>query len=79
MNVKIGLTAATSYLGKRDLESANIQKNITEQRIEFEKKIDWSKILNRDPFSCALSLICQLSAGVERNSEEANNIYEFIT
>lgn len=48
------------------------------EKIEFEKKIDWNNVLNRDPFSCALSLVCQLSAGAEKKNIEANNIYEFI-
>lgn len=72
-------TAATALFGKRDVGSANQQLNITEQRIEFEQNIDWDKILRRDPFNCALSLICQLSAGAAKDNEEANRIYEFIT
>lgn len=70
--------SVTSIFGKRDLEDANRQLNVTEQRIEFEEKIDWDEILQRDPFNCALSLICQLSAGAEKNNEEANRIYEFV-
>ncbi|KAL7018396.1 hypothetical protein ACKWTF_010736 [Chironomus riparius] len=69
--------AARLLLGKRDL--TNLSRNITKEEIEFEEKIDWDKILNRDPFSCALSLVCQLSAGAERKNDEANAIYEFIT
>lgn len=53
--------------------------NVTAQRIEFEKKIEWDKILRRDPFSCALSLVCQLSAGAEKSNDDANKIYEFLT
>lgn len=65
--------------GKRDLDSVDRQLNITKQEIEFEQKIDWEKILKRDPFKCALSLVCQLSAGADKKSEEANGIYEFIS
>lgn len=71
-------SSVTSLFGKRDLEDASSQLNVTEQRIEFEEKIDWDKIMRRDPFNCALSLICQLSAGAEKNNEEANRIYEFV-
>lgn len=70
---------ATALFGKRDVDSANRLANITEQEIEFERKIDWNKILSRDPFNCALSLICQLSAGAQKDNEEANRIYEFIS
>lgn len=54
-------------------------RNITQEEIEFEEKIDWNKVLNRDPLNCVLSLICQLSAGAEKNTTEANAIYELIT
>jgi len=64
-------------LGKRDL--TNLSRNVTKDEIEFEEKIDWDTVLKRDPFSCALSLICQLAAGAERKDDEANAIYEFIT
>jgi hypothetical protein len=64
-------------LGKRDITNAN--RNITKEEIEFEQKIDWDNVLKRDPFSCALSLVCQLSAGAEKKNEEANNIYEFLS
>lgn len=47
--------------------------------IDFEAKIEWDKVLRRDPFNCALSLVCQLSAGAAKDNEEANRIYEFIT
>lgn len=70
---------ATALFGKRDVDSASLRANITKQEIEFERKIDWNKILSRDPFNCALSLICQLSAGAEKNNEEANRIYGFIS
>ncbi|CRK91929.1 CLUMA_CG005547, isoform A [Clunio marinus] len=70
---------ASTLFGKRDLDDANRRANITDLEIEFEKKIDWNNILSKDPFNCALSLICQLSAGAEKNNNEANQIYEFIT
>ncbi|XP_070506035.1 uncharacterized protein [Chironomus tepperi] len=69
--------AARLLLGKRDL--TDLSRNVTKDEIEFEEKIDWDKILDRDPFSCALSLVCQLVAGAERKDDEANAIYEFIT
>lgn len=80
MKIQAGSRAAASFLlGKRDVESVERQVNITKEEIEFEEKIEWNKILNRDPFSCALSLFCQLAAGAAKNNEEANRIYEFIT
>lgn len=69
----------TGAFGKRDVDGMNPNLNITEKEVEFELKIEWNKVLSRDPFNCALSLICQLSAGAEKNNEEANRIYEFIT
>ena len=73
-------TSSTGGLfGKRDVGDANLQQNITQMEIEFEQKIDWNKILRRDPFNCALSLVCQLSAGAEKKNDDANRIYEFIT
>jgi hypothetical protein len=56
-----------------------LKANVTKQEIEFEKKIEWNKVLARDPFSCALSLVCQLAAGAAKNDEEANKIFEFIS
>jgi hypothetical protein len=64
-------------LGKRDVSIAS--RNVTKEVIEFEKNIDWENVLSNDPFSCALSLVCQLSAGAEKHNEESNNIYEFIS
>lgn len=61
------------------MESADKQLNITQQEIEFEQKIEWNKVLTRDPFNCALSLVCQLAAGAAKGNEEANKIYEFIS
>jgi hypothetical protein len=66
-------------LGKRDVEDVDRFVNITKEEVEFEQKIDWDKILRRDPFNCALSLVCQLAAGAEKDNEEANRIYEFIS
>lgn len=80
--MKLISRAASSFLGnlgKRDAESADKWDNVTKQRTEFEDKIDWDKILQRDPFSCALSIVCQLSAGAEKNNEEAERIYEFLS
>ena len=75
--------AGSAIFGKRDVEAAELREelklNITKQEIEFEQKIEWNKILSRDPFSCALSLVCQLAAGAAKDNEEANRIYEFIT
>lgn len=72
-------TAAKFLLGKRDLDNIDVRANITKQEIDFEEKIEWDKVLRRDPFNCALSLVCQLSAGASKDNEEANRIYEFIT
>lgn len=44
----------------------------------MEEKIDWDNILNKDPLKCALSLVCQLAAGAEKENNDANQIYEFI-
>lgn len=65
--------------GKRDVDNIELQQNITKMEIDFEAKIEWDKVLRRDPFNCALSLVCQLSAGAAKDNEEANRIYEFIT
>lgn len=72
-------SAAKFLIGKRDVKNADRQLNITKQEIEFEQKIEWNKVLSRDPFNCALSLVCQLSAGAAKQDEEANKIYEFIS
>lgn len=61
------------------MDEADYRLNLTARQIEFEQKIDWDKILSRDPFNCALSLVCQLSAGADRNNDEANQIYEFVS
>lgn len=66
-------------LGKRDLEGTNRYLSISKLENQFEQKIDWDKILKRDPFNCALSLVCQLSAGAAKHNKEANLIYEFIS
>jgi malonyl CoA-acyl carrier protein transacylase len=58
---------------------SNLSRNITKEEIEFEEKIDWDKVLTRDPFSCALSLVCQLAAGAEKANQDANAIHELIT
>lgn len=71
--------AAKFLLGKRDVDNIDFYANITKQEIEFESKIEWDKVLRRDPFNCALSLVCQLSAGAAKENEEANRIFEFIT
>ena len=68
-----------SFFGKRDIEFADQTLEITKEEVEFEQKIDWDKILRRDPFNCALSLVCQLSAGAGKDNKEANEIYEFIS
>ena len=76
-------SAGSAIFGKRDVDAAEIREelrlNITRKEIEFEQKIEWNKILTRDPFSCALSLVCQLAAGAAKDNEEANRIYEFIS
>ncbi|KAG5672365.1 hypothetical protein PVAND_002497 [Polypedilum vanderplanki] len=78
MKISAGSKVAARLLfGKRDL--SNLSRNITQEEIEFEEKIDWDKVLKRDPFSCALSLICQLAAGAEKENQDANGIYELIT
>lgn len=76
---RLAVSSVTSLFGKRDLDKAEYRLNITAKQIEFEEKIEWDKILSRDPFNCALSLVCQLSAGADRNNDEANKIYEFIS
>jgi hypothetical protein len=70
------VAAARLLLGKREISDP--YRNITKEEIEFEEKIDWNKVLTRDPFNCALSLVCQLAAGAEKDNEEGNRIYEFI-
>lgn len=81
--IKCFIESASSFItgasGKRDVENAERWINVTKEQIEFEGQIDWNKILQRDPFSCALSIVCQLSAGAEKNNEEANRIYEFLS
>lgn len=64
-------------LGKRDINDR--LEDLTKLEVEFEEKIDWDAILQRDPFGCALSLVCQLSAGAVKKNEDANRIYDFIT
>lgn len=34
-------------------------------------KIDWNRILEKDPLHCAQSLICQIIAGTEKENEDA--------
>lgn len=75
----LALTSASSLFGKRDVSNIDQNFNRTAEEINFEQKIDWNKVLSRDPFNCALSLVCQLSAGAEKNNDEANRIYEFIS
>jgi hypothetical protein len=78
MKIRMGTkVAARLLLGKREIADPN--RNITREEIDFEDKIDWEKVLNRDPLNCALSLICQLSAGAEKDNKEANVIFEFIS
>ena len=69
--------AAKLLIGKRDVDE--VSRNITALEIEQVQKIDWEKIFKKDPFDCALSLVCQLAAGAERKDAEANMIYEFIS
>ena len=41
-------------------------------------KIDWKRILARDPFECLPSLICQLMAGVDSMSAEALMLLDYL-
>ncbi|XP_055302774.1 uncharacterized protein LOC129568642 isoform X2 [Sitodiplosis mosellana] len=51
---------AKFLLSKRDLDAVE----------RFE--IDWDRILKHDaPFKCAQSLICQITAGTEKDNEDA--------
>lgn len=36
--------------------------------------IDWDRIISNDQLSCARSLICQITAGAERDNQEAKLI-----
>lgn len=36
--------------------------------------VNWPKILEFDPLKCALSLICELTSGAEKENPEASNI-----
>ncbi|CAO1425026.1 unnamed protein product [Diamesa serratosioi] len=76
MKIQSAAGAAKLFLGKRDVEQASV--DITKLEIKMEEKIDWENVLNKDPLKCALSLVCQLAAGAEKENKEANQIYEFI-
>lgn len=40
--------------------------------IKVEKfEVDWDRILKNDPLKCARSLICQITAGTEKDNEDA--------
>lgn len=40
--------------------------------------VDWENILKFDPFNCALSLICQVSADAEKDNKLAKDIIDLI-
>ncbi|XP_055596461.1 uncharacterized protein LOC129746667 isoform X1 [Uranotaenia lowii] len=61
--------------GKRETSTYNR----TAALMDFEKQIDWNRMIKYDPLKCSLSLICQLAAGAEKKNKAANAIYEFVS
>lgn len=46
---------------------------------QFENsEVNWNRVLQNDPLNCALSLICQISAGAENQNKESRNINAFV-
>ncbi|XP_037033903.1 uncharacterized protein LOC119072732 [Bradysia coprophila] len=54
---------------KRDLNAVSYEMDTIEN---FD--VNWPKILEFDPLKCALSLICELTSGAEKENPEASNI-----
>lgn len=54
--------------------SENIPKKFQIENFD----INWQEILKFDPLKCALSLICELTAGADIESPEATNIKALI-
>jgi hypothetical protein len=73
--------ASTLYMGAQNLfgKRAANGDNVIMDEMSMNATLNWDMILQKDPFNCALSLICQIAAGAEKSSEEANRIYEVVS
>uniref|UniRef100_A0A336M0T1 CSON009836 protein n=1 Tax=Culicoides sonorensis TaxID=179676 RepID=A0A336M0T1_CULSO len=74
-------------IGKRDLsaqllemEKENVSTTESTTTESQEATIDWAKIIKYDTLSCALSLICQLSASDDlKKDTEGGILYTFVS